>query len=49
MAAPPPREGERERLCRQFVGEITTSAAMQVPVYGTEVAIEDRLERSRFT
>src|SRR6185503_11716438 len=46
-AAFPPREGERERLCRQLVGEITSSAAMQVPVYGTEVAIEDQLKGGR--
>ena len=46
-AALPPREGERERLCRKLVGEITSSAAMQVPVYGTEVPIEDQLERCR--
>src|SRR5262245_11327049 len=43
-----PRESERERLRRQLVGKFTSRAAMQVPVYGTEVAIEDQLERSRF-
>ena len=46
-AALPPREGDRERLCRQLVGEITSSAAMQVPVYGSEVPIEDQLKRCR--
>src|SRR5262245_49081989 len=48
-AGGPPRESERERLRRQFVGKFTSSAAVQVPVHGTEVAFEDRLERSRFT
>jgi hypothetical protein len=42
-----PLEGERERLCGQLVGEITTSASMDVPVDGTEVAIEDQRERCR--
>ena len=44
-----PLEGKRERLCGQLVSEITTSSSMEVPVYGTEVAIEDRLERWRLT
>ena len=46
-AALPPREGQGERLCRQLVGEITSSAAMQVPVHGSEVPIEDQLKRCR--
>jgi hypothetical protein len=43
----PLREGKRERFCGQLVGEITTSSSMEVPVDGTEVAIEDRCERCR--
>ena len=31
------------------VAQVTSSAAMQVPVNGTELPIEDQLERSRFT
>ena len=42
-----PLEGKRERLCGQLVGEVTTSSSMEVPVDGTEVAIEDRRERRR--
>jgi len=43
----PALESERERLCCQFVGEITTCSSMQVPVNGTDVPIEDGLERGR--
>lgn len=42
-------EGERERLCGQLVGEIASSASMEVRVDGTEMPIEDRLERFRLT
>jgi len=44
-----PLEGKRERLCGQLVGEIMTSSSMEVPVDGTEVAIEDQRERGRLT
>jgi hypothetical protein len=44
-----PLEGKRERFCGQLVSEITTSSSMEVPVDGTEVAIEDRRERCRLT
>ena len=44
-----PLEGKRERFCGQLVSEITTSSSMEVPVDGTEVAIEDQRERCRLT
>ena len=46
-AARPPLEGNRERLCGQLVGELAPGAAMEVPVDGNEMPIEDRLERLR--
>jgi hypothetical protein len=38
---------ERERLCGQLVGELASSASMEVGVDGTEMPIEDGLERFR--
>jgi hypothetical protein len=42
-----PLEGQSERLRGQLVGEISAGAAMQVPMDGVEVSLEDRLERLR--